>query len=94
MVQRHNWDIQIKRLAAKAAYFAMKAFDAKKMMKVELQGNFGLAGERQRMDTHLWDLEKEHGAEIKATIPWGPNTVDYRYTRRAFGPTSEPSGRF
>ncbi len=87
MVQQNNWDIKIKELAARSAYFNSRVFESKKMPRVDLRGSAGLQGEQQVGAGFHNDLEREESILVQTSVPVGPNSVDYSYSRRFFGPT-------
>lgn len=87
LVQQNNWDIKIKELAARSAYFNSRVFESKKMPRVDLRGAAALLGEQEIGAGFHNDLEGEHSLIVQTTMPVGPNSVDYSYSRRKFGPT-------
>jgi len=102
LAREHNWDMRIKDIAVKGAYYALKIFSAKKMPKIEMRGSFGLGAEQALSSTSTnsfggvdsepingvsLDLENEHFIGFEGSIPLGPNSVEYGYSRRFFAPT-------
>ena len=109
LVRKNNWDIRIKELNAKAAYYQVKVNEAKTHPKVELRGYVGLAGEATLKECEKsnsphecdtvegaaplpLDLEKENALFVEVKMPFGPNSVEYQYSRRVFGPTISTFG--
>lgn len=88
MVQKSNWDIKIKELAAEGAFYGVRVSEAKKYWpKVEARGSVGLTGEAPVGAGFHNDLEDEHFIGFEGSMPLGGNSVDYAFTRRFFGPT-------
>jgi len=93
-----NFDIRIRQATLEGAYYATKVFDAQKMPRVDVRGNWGWAGEafKRKLPDDFgasfegpFEVDPEHEQAIFATVavPWGPNTTNYTYQRRFFAPT-------
>jgi outer membrane protein TolC len=87
MVQRHNWDIKVSEMAAKGAYYGVLVFKAQKSPKVTLRGSLGITGEEPVGAGRSNDLEDEHFIGVEVEMPIGPNSIEYSFNRRFFGPT-------
>ncbi|MBP9865591.1 MAG: TolC family protein [Candidatus Omnitrophica bacterium] len=97
-VEIGNYDNRIRQATLEGAYYAAKVFDAQKMFRVDLRGNWGWSGEafKQKLPDDYttsfdgpFDVDTEHEQSLIATVsvPWGPNTTNYSYQRRFFAPT-------
>lgn len=96
-----NFDIRIRQATLEGAYYAAVVFDAQKLPRVDLRGNWGwsgesrnvklpedqLGGDNANVGPFSLDTEKEEAIIATVSVPWGPNTTSYSYQRRFFAPT-------
>jgi len=84
LAQQHNPDIRIKEKAVEGAYYGLKVFEAKRLPRVDLRGNAGWAGEVRVDHGTSPDIEKEHAIFVDVSMPVGPHSAEYKFSRRFF----------
>ncbi len=86
-------DLKIKALAVRSAEYGVKVYRAKKLPRVDLRGSYGILGEIFKDteaiedDNHDLDLEKEWFVGVTASMPLGPNSLEYNQIKHKYGPT-------
>ncbi len=95
---QNNAEVKIKEYAYISAQYGVQIFQAKKLPRVDLRGSYGLQGEAFH-DTRVFmpgadgfgsgnnDLEKEWFLGVHASMPLGPNSVEYDQIKHKYGPT-------
>ncbi len=90
---KNNPDIQIKYSAVESAIYGVRVFQAKKYPRVDLRGSYGHLGEIFKDtkaiedDNHDLDLEKEWFLGIHGSMPFGPHSAEYDFSKHVYGPT-------
>jgi len=89
----NNPDVRIKMAALESAIYGVRVFHAKKYPHVDLRGSYGNLGEIFKDtkaiadDNHDLDTEKEWFLGVHASMPLGPNSVEYDQIKHVYGPT-------
>jgi len=89
----NNPDIQIKKAALESAIYGVRVFQAKKYPRVDLRGSYGMLGEvfkdtkQIETDNHDLDTEKEWFLGVHASMPLGPNSIEFDEAKHVYGPT-------
>ncbi len=82
---QNNPEVQAKEWALSSAGLGVKIYKAKKLPRVDLRGSYGMLGEAHERVSN--DLEKEWFMGVHASMPLGPNSVEYDQVKNVFGPT-------
>ena len=100
LVMKNNADIRVKSYAVEYARYGVGIYQAKKLPRIDLKGSWGELGEQfqdeQALDpNHPFytgnerdvDTEKEWFIGVHASVPLGPNTVEYEHGKHVYAPT-------
>ena len=88
-----NPDIEIAEHHLISSEYGVKIYKAKKLPRVDLRGSYGYLGEVNKdtieiaADNADLDTEKEWFLGVHASMPLGPNSVEYDQVKNVFGPT-------
>lgn len=78
-------DLKINELALKAAEFGEQVAKSQQLPKVDLIGSVGKSGEAYTPGN--LQLSDEWFLGAKVSVPWGPNTMGYSYTKEHIPPS-------
>ncbi len=88
-----NPELRMKEFALESAAYGVQIYGAKKLPRIDLKGSYGMLGEAFH-DTEAFtnhkadnDLEKEWFLGVQASMPLGPNSLEYSQIKHQYGPT-------
>lgn len=91
---KQNPELRMKEFALESAAYGVQIYGAKKLPRVDLKGSYGMLGEAFH-DTRAFrdhkadnDLEKEWFLGVQASMPLGPNSIEYSQIKHKYGPTA------